>query len=136
MKRRADPAPAEVEAFAVIDRLGDRGLLPAVAMMCKRRHVTVEEVVGRSRTKAVVAARQVVWKWLHDERGLSWPEIAKLFDRKYFTVLGANGRRRDGVEDRVAERIAAWIESRHAVLWPEQRTAALVEAIRRGDWKR
>jgi chromosomal replication initiation ATPase DnaA len=83
---------------AVADQLRARDLLPLVDDVCKRRGVTLDEVCGRARSKAIARARQEVWWRIrhHPEREYSYPEIARLFARDHTTIMagiGAHERR-------------------------------------------
>ena len=50
--------------------------------------VTSADVLGRSRSRTVVRARQALYRRLR-ARGLSYPEVGKLVDRDHTTVLAA-----------------------------------------------
>lgn len=77
----------------VIEALEARGLLETVRARALARHVTLEEVCGRVRTRQVVRARHDAWKALY-ELGFSYPEIGRLFDVGHMSVLrGVRGRR-------------------------------------------
>jgi chromosomal replication initiation ATPase DnaA len=73
----------------VADRLRVRDLLELVDEVCKRRGVTLDEVCGRTRSRAVSYARQEVWWRIrhHPERAYSYPEIARLFARDHTTII-------------------------------------------------
>lgn len=69
--------------------LAARALLDLVDDVSARRGVTRQELLGRGRTRAVVAARQELW-WLirhHPERCYSFAEIAAIVGRDTSTVL-------------------------------------------------
>lgn len=74
--------------MGLVERLAQRGLLELVDERAKAHHVTRTDVLGRSRTKSVAAARQAVYRGLR-ERGLSYPEIGRLLDRDHTTVMHA-----------------------------------------------
>jgi chromosomal replication initiation ATPase DnaA len=80
-RRTSDPT-------SVVHRLGARDLLGLVEDVCRHRGVTVVELCGRTRTRAVARARQEVWwKLRHDpERHFSLQEIGALFARDHTTV--------------------------------------------------
>ena len=66
-----------------------RALLHVVDDVCARRGVTRNELLGRTRTHAIVAARQELW-WLirhHPGRCYSYAEIAAIVGRDPSTVL-------------------------------------------------
>lgn len=68
--------------------LSARTLLPLVLSVCDRRGVLLDEVCGRGRSQAVVAARQEVWYLLrHDPaRSFSFSELGRIFDRDHTTI--------------------------------------------------
>ena len=69
--------------------LAARALLDIVDDLTSRRGVTRDELLGRSRTRAVAAARQELW-WLirhHPGRCYSYAEIAAIFGRDPSTVI-------------------------------------------------
>jgi len=71
--------------------LAARALLDIVDDVATRRGVTREELLGRIRTRAVVAARQELW-WLirnHPGRCYSYAEIAAIVRRDPSTVVYA-----------------------------------------------
>ncbi len=51
--------------------------------------VTPEEVLGRSRSKSVVAARRLAMRACRTRWGWSYPEIGKAFGRDHSTVMSA-----------------------------------------------
>ncbi|HEX4760013.1 MAG TPA: helix-turn-helix domain-containing protein [Thermoleophilaceae bacterium] len=73
----------------VADHLRVRDLLDLAFEVCKRRGVTLDEVCGRARSKAISRARQEVWWRIrhHPERQYSYPEIARLFARDHTTIM-------------------------------------------------
>jgi chromosomal replication initiation ATPase DnaA len=73
----------------LVDGLHVRDLLELVAEVCKHRGVTLDEVCGRTRSRAVSYARQEVWWRLrhHPDRYYSYPEIARLFARDHATII-------------------------------------------------
>ena len=68
--------------------LAERGLLPILDEACQRGHVTREEILGKSRARHIVKARQELW-WLlrRHENSFSLHEIGKLFLRHHTSVL-------------------------------------------------
>jgi chromosomal replication initiation ATPase DnaA len=79
-----------MNASSVVDGLRVRDLLALVGDVCKRRGVTLDEVCGRTRSRAVCYARQEVWWRLrhHPERFYSYHDIARLFARDHATIIG------------------------------------------------
>lgn len=137
---RADMPAAEKAICDVFDRLGDRGLLPPINKMCKAHHVKIEDIAGKNKTKSIVKARHAVWLWLHDDRGLSWPEVARLFGRSHDAIMQASDKResrsRKVLEDRVAETIAAWIEKVGDLPIERHLRMLLSDRLRRGEWRK
>ena len=73
----------------IVVALACRGLLDLLDAVCDRRGVTRDELCGRSRSRAVAAARHELW-WLirhHPDRCYSYSEIARLVCRNHVTVL-------------------------------------------------
>jgi hypothetical protein len=98
---------ADTRSVGISERLKERGLLDDVVGMCLAQHATFVEIAGRSRTKAVVRARHDVWRFLHDERGLSWPEVARLFGRSHDSIIHA---KKTSPVDPTVDKIARWLE--------------------------
>jgi chromosomal replication initiation ATPase DnaA len=75
--------------------LRTRGLLDGVKGIVSERHLVLDDVLGRCRSKATVAGRHACWKWLR-EFGFSYPEIGRIWDVDHATVLVAvkGGRKR------------------------------------------
>jgi chromosomal replication initiation ATPase DnaA len=74
---------------AIIAALSVRGLLELVDAVCGHRGVTRDELCGRSKSRAVAAARHELW-WLmrhYPERCYSYSEIARMVCRDHATVL-------------------------------------------------
>jgi len=69
-------------------RLVARHLLEAVYAVAVEHGVTLADILGRGRTKAVARARHVTW-WTFRERGFSYPEIGWFFDVDHSTVMSA-----------------------------------------------
>jgi len=84
---------------AVLEALRARDLLDALDDVCRRRHVTRDDLCGRGRTRAAASARQEIW-WLlrhHPELNFSFADIGRLFDRDHTTIMAgvdAHERRR------------------------------------------
>lgn len=142
---RAEMPPAEKAVHDILDQLADRGLLAEVAARCRRGGVKVEDVAGKGRTKGVVRARHEVWRWMHDELGLSWPEVARVFGRTHDSIIQASDKResraRRALEDGVAELIAHWLEADalpdedpRSFIDPVDR-ARVAQLIRDGAWR-
>lgn len=68
--------------------LRDRHLYDLVATVCREHSVSVAAVLAADRHAAVSRARKHCW-WLLRERGLSYPDIARLFGRHHTTVIAA-----------------------------------------------
>ncbi|MBX3228038.1 MAG: hypothetical protein KIT84_27565 [Labilithrix sp.] len=75
--------------MSVLQALIDRDLTELLDDVCRRHHVTRDDVCGRGRTRAVSAARQELWWRLrnHPTTAFSYLEIGRLFDRNHTTVL-------------------------------------------------
>jgi chromosomal replication initiation ATPase DnaA len=73
----------------IIDGLRVRDLLALVVDVCKLRGVTIDELCGHGRSRAISRARQEVWWRIrhHPERQYSYPEIARLFARDHTTII-------------------------------------------------
>ena len=73
---------------SIIDGLRARDLLGILQEVCRRRGVTVGELCGPGRTRAVACARHEVWWTLrHDPaHHFSLTEIGSLFGRDHATV--------------------------------------------------
>lgn len=83
-----------------IERLVERSLIEPVLAVCQRRGVTLEELCGRGRSRAVVQARHEAWLALREdpERCFSLPEIGRLFGVDHTTVLAGLRKARERVE--------------------------------------
>jgi hypothetical protein len=72
----------------LIAGLVERGLLPILDESCQRGHVTREEVLGKSRARHIVKARQELWWCLRQHaNSFSLHEIGKMFMRHHTSVL-------------------------------------------------
>lgn len=69
-----------------IEELRERRLLPLFERVAAEHHVTVDELRGRGRTKAVVAARKKMTAELR-LLGLSWPEVGNVLGRDHTAVM-------------------------------------------------
>ena len=78
----------ERSSETIAGELAARTLLPLVLSVCERRGVLLDEVCGRRRSQAVVAARQEVWYLLRNDpdRRFSFSELGRLFDRDHTTI--------------------------------------------------
>jgi chromosomal replication initiation ATPase DnaA len=79
---------AEHSTATVLDALTARDLLALLDTICQARGVTREALCGRGRTKTVALARQELWWRLRRHPGMSYDEIARLFDRNRTTIMG------------------------------------------------
>lgn len=77
----------EHDVDEIMERLEGRGLLDLVAEICREHHVPIAEVLSRRRNAPIAAVRKVVWAELYHDRGLSYPDIGRLFGRDHSTVL-------------------------------------------------
>lgn len=74
----------------ITTELAKRGLLDVLVEAAVGNHVTVEEILGRGRSRTVAAARREVWSVLGLEPyELSLHETARLFGVHHTTVLHA-----------------------------------------------
>lgn len=90
----APPAPVAMMVFPVLPpRLNGGPLWKRIAVEVAKMHgVTFEDIVGRSRHKLIVLARNEAMYRVRNEvtikgRPISFPEIARLFGREHTTVL-------------------------------------------------
>lgn len=72
----------------IIAELEARGIYASASEFALEHGVTLEAVLGRSRTKAVVAARHALWRHVR-ALGLSYPEIGELFGVDHTSVYQA-----------------------------------------------
>jgi chromosomal replication initiation ATPase DnaA len=79
-----DATPADL-----IAALGDRGVLDLVERVARVHGVTVEQLVGRGRTREVTAARHEAWAALIEQLRMSQNEAALLFRRDSTTISAA-----------------------------------------------
>lgn len=82
MRHGRDPA-------AILGALEAHNLAVLLAEVCERRGVATSDLCGRSRTQAIVRARQELWWCIrnHPGRSYSYVEIARLFGRDHSTVF-------------------------------------------------
>jgi chromosomal replication initiation ATPase DnaA len=75
-------------APAVIQALDARGLLDLVAGVCRTHGVTLDELCGRTRTRAASCARHEAWWQIrhHPKLHYSLGDIGRLFRRDHTTV--------------------------------------------------
>lgn len=82
---RLDPS---AQTAWLVARVAERGLLPILDDVCQRGHVTREEILGKSRARHIVKARQELWWCLRRHaNNFSLHEIGKLFLRHHTSVL-------------------------------------------------
>lgn len=73
-----------------VTTLAKLGLLEVIAEAAAGNHVTVEDILGRGRTRTVANARREIWCVLGMEPyGLSLHETARLFGVHHTSVLHA-----------------------------------------------
>lgn len=71
-----------------VRRLHEMGIYDEIVRLIPRG-ISVEELVGRGRTKTVATARHEVMYWIRTKMKWSFPEIGKLFERDHTTVMAA-----------------------------------------------
>jgi hypothetical protein len=115
----------------ISDELVERGHWPLLRRIAELHHVLIPELLGASKLKGVVAARHAFWKALHDEQGLSWTQIGKLFGKRHDAVIQAGDkgatRARRRAEDRVSSLIADFVTG--------EGRPDLGQRIRAGEWR-
>ena len=74
-----------IGAEAVAQRLRDRGLLHHARSLADDCHVTLDEMLGRSRLRHIAEARRLWWVALR-ARGFSYPAIGSMVGRDHSTV--------------------------------------------------
>lgn len=82
---RVAVAAAAMESLA-IRNLQSRGLYPHAERIAQAHFVSADELLGDTRTKAVVAARFEFMAFLRGH-GLSYPEIGRLLNRDRTTIM-------------------------------------------------
>jgi hypothetical protein len=131
-----DEATRRLEA-----RLEVRGLLEGVWKIARTRRVTLKQLAGRGRTRAVSAARHVIWQWMRSEFNFSYPEIGIIWDRDHTTVMAAltrEGSEAKQIEDAAAQEIAAWVRAvrdRFPALEARDLAIVIANGIEKGDWR-
>lgn len=73
-------------------KLRQRGLLERAAVVARLHHVTLDDMLGRSRLKPHVDARHALWTELYPVLG-SYPAVARLFEVNHVSVLRALRKR-------------------------------------------
>jgi chromosomal replication initiation ATPase DnaA len=71
----------------VSDCLEERGLLDLAHAICDRHHVTIDELLGRSRMSHIIAARFQLWFYLYMQKRMSTKGIGKIFGVDHSSVL-------------------------------------------------
>ncbi len=125
---------AELRVDRICERLRERELDAIAETVARSHHVTVTEMLGTSRMKSIVASRHELLRVLHDNYGLSWPEIGVLVERRHDNIVHAGSKkesraRRTSVrtlEHEIAEFVRA--SSYGSV-------AELADAIASGAWR-
>ena len=77
-----------MSGLSLEQRLAQRGLLADMALVARRHHATLSEILGRQRYRRIVLARHAAWRDLR-ERGMSYPDIAWFWGVHHTTVLAA-----------------------------------------------
>ncbi len=108
--------PTDPRASRISARLTSRGLGGHLRKILKEHPAFIDEVLGDSKKRSVVAARHALWLALRDEAGLSSPEVAELFETTPDTILRAStenkeARTKHALEKGVVGRIAAYVRS-------------------------
>lgn len=86
MKLQERRSSGNADISTRLAQLTARELEPALRAVCARYFVSLEEVLGRSRMKAIAQARRGCFAAMR-VRGLSLPDIGRLLDRDHTTVL-------------------------------------------------
>jgi len=68
-------------------RLAKRGLLMLAERVAARWFVSLRELLGGARHKAVAAARRHLWNLMRDTLALSYPAIGRLTGHDHTTVM-------------------------------------------------
>ena len=100
----------------ISDRLAERGLFRHVRTVAKHHHVFEREVLGAGRSRSVVRARHALWRILYEDVGLSYPEIAEIWETTADVMIRSAGKastkdRQAALERSVVERIATYVRS-------------------------
>jgi len=96
---------------AVLDTLTRRGLLPILDAVCETHNVSRDEVLGRSRLRSLVNARQDLWwRVRHHPNAYSYHEMGKFFSRHHSSIV--SGIRRHERVLRKKELLASLAASR------------------------
>jgi hypothetical protein len=113
----------------IADRLAERGLFDYAHTAAKEHHASINEMLGRSRLRSFVAARHRLLMLLHDSAGLSWPQIAEIFETRPDNIMVRSKtykKVRAERESLTARRIAEYVGARG---FPK-----LARDIRLGKW--
>lgn len=85
--------------------------------------VGIAEMRSHLRTRAYVEARQVVWYILHDHIGLSYLEIADIYERNHTTIMhGAKRMKRD--KEAPIKRVMEQIKAKYPELMQGKRKSS------------
>jgi hypothetical protein len=87
-KKSSELLDPRARTALLVAGLAERGLLPILDDVCQRGHVTRCEILGKSRARHIVKARQELWWCLRRHaNSFSLHEIGKLFMRHHTSVL-------------------------------------------------
>lgn len=78
---------SKTESSIIARRLSQRGYLELAHAIAVRCHVTVEDMLGRSKKKSHVAARHELWHAIYADGRLSFPEIGDIVDRDNSSIV-------------------------------------------------
>jgi chromosomal replication initiation ATPase DnaA len=79
----------KIEASIIARRLSKRGYLTLARHVAEKCHVTVEDMLSRSKRKSHVIARHMLWFAIYSDGNLSYPEMAEIFERDNSTIYVA-----------------------------------------------
>ena len=86
---------------ALLRALDARGFMPALVETASAYHVTVRDLLGRSRVLPIPAARRALWAYC-TSKGLSASAVATLFGRDRTTVSQAIAKHNRTTTENVA----------------------------------
>lgn len=86
LQKLAHPVNSYEQRVSWLDK---RDLLGPVLKLARVHHVTLEELLGRSRAAHIVRARHSAWKWLKEAEGWSYVSIAEAWGVDHTTVMAA-----------------------------------------------
>lgn len=129
----------EKRVAAISDRLVERGHWPLLKRIADLHHTLIDEILGVSKRKGIVAARHAFWNALHDEQGLSWPQVGELFGKRYDSIIHASKakerRAKRVLEDRVSSRIASFVRECERTEPSRNTLSDLARRIESGEWR-